>query len=137
MRYPVSILFVLFVVLNSCELFTIGSDKPRKIIIEPSQKTAIGAIYLFKQELDSNNIPAAAKILMKNPGLYILAVNKYELYEDLEMLSRQIFKKEITHFKADTLNPKSINLKVEFDLTKYISFSTVLIQDKWYIVDYK
>jgi len=131
----INYLILLMLVLNSCELITIGSKKQKPI--EISQRTPIGTVLLFKTELDSNNIPAATRILAKSDGKQFLAVQKYELYDEVARLQRLISNKKITSVISDSLTESSYKIKVELDYLKSISFTTSRINDFWYIVDYK
>ena len=50
----------------SCELVKIGSGNSG--IINPTQENAIGAVYLFKAELDSGNLIGASELLIQKNG---------------------------------------------------------------------
>ena len=127
-------IILVLLVLSGCELITIGSKKPKPI--EVSQKTPIGTVLLFKTELDSNNIPAATRILAKSDGKQFLAIQKYELYDEVARLQRLISNKKITAVKSDSLTESSYKVRVELDYLKSISFTTSKIKDFWYITDY-
>jgi hypothetical protein len=118
-----------------CELITIGSKRPQPIIID--QSSPVGAIYLFKTELDSNNIPAATQILANPNGRVLLAFEKYELYDEVARIGRMIASKPITQVKSDSLSPQSYRISMEFSYLKQIAFTTTRINDYWYIVHYQ
>jgi len=120
--------------LTSCELIVIGSKKAPPI--EINQNSALGAIYLFKTELDSNNVPAATQILADPKGNVYLAFEKYEMYDEIARIGRIISHKPITSVKTDSLTATSYRINMEFDYIKAISFTTAKIQNNWYIVDY-
>lgn len=130
------IMIVLFT-LTSCELFVIGSDAPTKTIVEVDQESPLGAVYLFKTELDSNNVPAAAQVLASPNGTTYLAIERYEWYFELSRLRRIIDNKPITRFVTDTISNNSLVVDVEFDYIDYVTFTTSKIDDGWYIVNFK
>lgn len=117
--------------LSGCELFTFGSK--RAPVIEISQKSSIGAVLLFKAELDSNNTAAATEILAGKDGTKLLAVEKYEMSDEIARISRIITRKPITRMKTDTLAPDSHRILLELDYLKHITFSTAKIKSQWYI----
>lgn len=124
-------------ILTSCELIVIGDKTPKRIVsISHNQNSAVGAVYLFKTEIDSNNIPAATQILAKKGGTYINPLDKIEYYDDIQRFGRNIAMKSITDLKTDTLSEKDFDIHVEFDFTKKISFKASLIEDRWFIVNY-
>ncbi|MCX6153115.1 MAG: hypothetical protein NT007_03025 [Candidatus Kapabacteria bacterium] len=130
------LILVLIIILNSCQLLVIGgSHKPKPIDLD--QKSAIGAVLLFKLELDSNNIPAATGLLASPQGRRYLAIEKYELYDEVARLGRKIAKRNITFFKTDTLSISTCNIVLELNYSKSMSFTTSKINEEWYIVSYR
>ena len=126
--------FFLFVILLAgCDLFTVGSRKPQ--MLEISQRSSMGAVYLFKAELDSNNASAATEILARSNGNPLLAIEKYELFDEMSRIGRLIAKKPITLTRTDTLSTTMQRDKIEFDYLKNITFTTQKIADAWFIVD--
>ena len=125
--------FLVVIFLTGCELFTVGSRKPQKQ--EISQRSSVGAVYLFKAELDSNNAPAATEILARSNGNPLLAIEKYELFDEMNRLGRLISKKPITLTRTDTLSTTKQRVKIEFDYVKNITFTTQKIADEWFITD--
>lgn len=135
MKKTISLVF-LTVFLTSCQMIIIEPKKqPKKI--EINQKTPLGAVYLFKAELDSNDISAAAQILANPNGNNYLPVDEYEMYPDLSRIARLISKRPVTLVKTDTLNSNSLIVKVEFDYLRNISFTTSKIRESWFIVAYQ
>lgn len=126
------ILILLISSLTGCELWVIGGG-PREKVIEVNQNTSIGAVYLFKAELDSNNVRGATEVLAQPTGSFYLAIEKYELYEEMERLARIIGQKQITNFKTDTLSETNHKITVNFDYITEVSFTTSKISDNWYI----
>lgn len=132
------ILFSTLTFLFSCEMFVIGSPAPKKkttIIIDRS--TAVGTVCLFKIELDSNNIMAAANMLATAKGEMYLASERYELTYDLGRLQRLLAGKPITKIDTDSLSDSNYNLNVEFNNTLVFQFSTIKIRDEWFITKYE
>lgn len=127
-------LFIVLVTLTSCELIVIGTKKDP--VIEINQDSPIGAVYLFKAELDSSNVPAATQIMASPNGTELLAYEKYELYDEIARLERLIGRKPITKVKADSLSTTNCRVSVEFDYLKTINFNTQKIRDAWYIIGY-
>lgn len=125
-------LILLFVGLSGCELWVIGSA-PMEKAIEVNQQSSIGAIYLFKAELDSNNLRGASEVLAQPTGDFYLAIEKYEMFEEIQRLARIIGHKEITDFKTDTLTETNHRITVNFDYITEVSFTASKISDNWYI----
>lgn len=122
----------------SCEIITIGSpNSAPKEVINYNQNSSLGALYLFKTELDSNNISAAAQILAGLDGEILLAFEKYELYFDVDRIKRKIALKPITKLNRDTLNDNRMIYIIEFDYLTKVTFTTEKISDYWFITEYK
>ncbi len=83
-----TLVIVSFLAVAGCEVFTVGSKRPP--VQEINQRSAVGAVYLFKSELDSNNAPAATEVLARPNGRQLLAIEKYELYDEMNRLGRLI-----------------------------------------------
>jgi predicted amidohydrolase len=131
--YP--IIAIICVSLAACELIRIGGATQQESI-DISQKTPVGVIYLFKAELDSNNIPAATQIIANPNGTKLLAYEKYELYDDLERIGRIISKKPVTKVRTDSVNTSMYKVSMEFDYQKTMHFTTSRIKELWYITSY-
>ncbi|MFH1052376.1 MAG: hypothetical protein V1779_15755 [bacterium] len=130
------LIFILLMVLSGCELWVIGGG-PREKVIEINQQSSIGVVYLFKAELDSNNVKGATEVLAMPSGGFFLAIEKYELFEEMERLARIIGQKTITDFKTDTLSETNHKIIVNFDYITEVSFTTSKISDNWYITTYQ
>lgn len=120
-------------VLAGCELFVFGSKQPAAI--EVSQTTSVGAVLLFKAELDSSNTTAATEILAGKQGEKLLAAEKYDMSDEIARISRLITQKPISKIQTDTLSPAAHTIHVEFNYLKKISFSTAKIGNSWYITE--
>lgn len=126
------ILLIIIPFLNGCELWVIGGG-PKTQVIPVNQQSSIGAIFLFKAELDSNNLRGASEILAQPTGDFFLAIEKYEMFEEIQRLARLISRKEITNFRTDTLNETNHKVIVNFDYVTEVSFNASRISDNWYI----
>lgn len=120
--------------LNSCEVFRIG-EAPKVRVVQPKadQNSPFGAVYLFKNELDTNNVAAAAQILAKIEGSKYLAMEKVEMYDEVARIGRLIEKKPITNVVTSVKSSTAQNLSVEFDYIQILTFSTVKIGENWFI----
>ena len=129
------LIFILTIILSGCELIEIGTKKPK--LVDISQHSALGAIMLFKTELDSQNVFGASRLFASPDGSFFIAEEKFALYDDIARLGRIIGTKPITAVIADsniTLNPQIISVKIDY--LKKISFTTCKINDTWYIIAY-
>lgn len=117
-------------------MFVIGTKHKKAEVVDHNQETPLGAVYLFKTELDSNNIPAATQILANPQGVKYLAIEQYEMYDEISRINRLIALKPITSYKLDTLAENSYRIEVEFDYLQNMGFQTRKIDDYWYIVSY-
>lgn len=133
MKHTISVL-ICTMMLSSCELIVISSKKNQSIDI--SQNTPLGVVYLFKTELDSNNIPGAAQTLASPSGVKYLALEKYELYDEVARIKRMIGSSPVTRIKTDSISSSSFRFNVEFDYLRTMSFTTAKIKENWYIVSY-
>ena len=113
----------------------IGGPKiPKPIDID--QNSSIGVVYLFKTELDSNNIRGATQVLAQPKGVQYLAIEKYDLFYEMERMSRIIGHKSITDFKTDTLSNSNHKITVHFDYITEVNFTAEKIMNNWFITQY-
>ena len=129
----IAIIFLSF--LSSCELIVLSSKKRNKTV-ELSQRTPVTTVHLFKNELDENNIKAASELLLQANGTPYLAIQKYELFDELRRIKRIIGGKPVTAFNSDSLNPVTYKVKMEFDYLKSMTFTTQKINESWFIISY-
>ncbi len=129
------LIILLCITLSSCELIVLSSKKKNKSI-ELSQRTPVAAVFLFKSELDSNNIKAASELLLQSNGAPIIAIQKYELYDDLSRLKRIIGGKPVTAYSTDSLTPDNYKVKMEIDYLKLMTFTTLKVNNEWFITNY-
>lgn len=134
----ISFIFFSIILLTSCELIVIGEKAPqRPEVINYDQESAMGTIFLFKTELDSNNVPAASQLLARPDGSTYLAFEQYEMYFEVERVKRLLSSKPVTSFRSDTIAHGKQILDVEFDYLTHFQFTTTKIKNNWYIVNYK
>ncbi|CAN5410307.1 hypothetical protein BH10BAC6_BH10BAC6_03860 [soil metagenome] len=125
-------LFLATVSITGCELFVVGGSKV-KPQIERSQRSSVGVVYLFKSELDSGNVEAATELLAHASGRKLLAMEKYELKDEVRRLQRLMSSKEVTSTKTDTLSAVAHNVSVQIDYIRTMSFGTTRLNDSWFI----
>jgi len=135
MKKILSIITLLTFTLMGCEIYVIGNNSPKPIPI--NQSSSISSIYLFKTELDNNNIRAASQLLAQSNGNYYLAYERYELFEEINRLKRILDNKTITDYRIDTLSQTNHKVIVQFDYITEIKFLTQKINDNWFIIDYE
>lgn len=125
-------------ILVSCELIVIGEKQPiKREVINYNQESALGTVFLFKTELDSNNVPAATRLLASPEGTLYLALEQYDNYFEVERVKRLLSAKPVTQYKSDTISNEKQVLDVQFDYLTNFRFETTKINDNWYIVNYK
>lgn len=122
--------------LYGCEIFVIGTRQEFVPTVNLTQDTPLGAVFLFKAELDSNNVPAAAQLLARHDGTRKYAIERYESYFDVARLKRLISMRPVTRVKIDTLSTSKFVYKIEYDYTKHVAYTTTEINKQWFIVDY-
>jgi hypothetical protein len=131
------VLLFLLLSLSSCELIVVGTRTqlvvPDKV--EYNQNTALGTIYLFKAELDSNNVPAASQYLKKDNGDTYLAIERYEKFYEIHRIRRMISSSEITDIKSEMSIPNQMKYRIEFDFRRKLSFTTLKVKNYWFITD--
>jgi hypothetical protein len=123
------------ILLSSCEMIVI-TNKKNVISRDISQNSPLGAIYLFKTELDSNNISAATQTLATPEGGRYLAIDRYDMYDEIARIKRIIDKMPVTAERSDSLSVNSYRFQVEFDYLRKFSFTTAKIDSYWYIIRY-
>lgn len=121
--------------LASCELFKIGSGNTG--IITPTQENAIGAVYLFKAELDSGNLIGASELLIQKSGTHMIAKDRYATFPQLERIGHTIKGTDITYFTTDTLNANAYNIRCSFNYLHIITFSLLKSDKSWFISEIK
>lgn len=133
MRFPAIVAITTSLVVTACELFVIGSSAPRPLVIERSQRTSMGVTHLLKAELDSNNTTAATELMVHSSGRKLLAVEKYELADEIARWQRLMAGKPITKTLADTLAENRHRVVLTLDYIRSFSISTISIDDVWFV----
>jgi hypothetical protein len=130
------ILFPIIFCFCGCELFVIQG---KKIVIEEqsayTQKTPVGTVMIFLNELGNDNILAASELLIKPDGKLLNAVEKYDATSELSRMRRFMEGKKIIHQKLDTV-AGVINITLELDYKSKAIFSTVEKDHLFYILNY-
>lgn len=129
------ILFLIFA--NSCELIVIGTPPQKVKPITIDRSTSFGSVILFANEIDTNNIQAAAEILDNSLPPRLRAIDRYDKYYELYGTHNYIDDREITSIESDTLEPGKIKVTIELNYTKKIIAKTFLRDSFWYISDYE
>ena len=128
--FYISLLFI-----TSCELVKIGSGNNG--IINPTQENAIGAVYLFKAELDSGNLIGASELLIQRNGAQMIAKERHATFPQLERIAHTIKGKDIAYFSTDTLNANAFNIRCSFSYLHTITFSLLKSDISWFISEIK
>lgn len=130
-------IFCILMLASSCELFVIKAPyRQRAQQVEISQRSPLGVVYLFKTELDSNNIFAALSLLATDQGQRYFAYERFEKKYEISRVKRFLQDKQITDVRTDTLSDAKYNFNIELNWTKQMQFSAVKIKDSWYISSY-
>ncbi len=122
-------------IIAGCELIRIESTRSEPVI-NIDQSSPVSVVYLFKTELDSNNIPGATEVLAHPDGDKYLAIEQYMRYDEIARIGRIIRDKPVTKYKVDSLSRSKYRVNVVFDYLKDMSFTTKKINDEWYIIEY-
>lgn len=120
------------IALASCELVVIGGNV-RQPVVEVSQRSSAGVVYLFKAELDSNNTAAATELVIHPSGRKLLAVEKYDMRDELARWQRLLLNKPITGVVVDTVDASTHEVEATFDRIRRVAFATKRVQDAWFI----
>jgi len=133
----IAFIILFCMIFTSCELIVIGTkaDTTLPEIIEYNQKSALGTIYLFKAELDSNNVPAASQMMKKPDGNTYLAIERYERFYDIHRFRRMISSREITDISSVVLSPDRMRYNLEFDFRRKLYFTALKIENIWFITE--
>lgn len=132
-RLAIGLFLVFSLATTGCELFVIGGSQRRQRQIERSQRTSPGVVHLFKAELDSGNTTAATELLRNATGGPLLAIEKFELADDLVRWKTVMGGKMITETSIDTVSSTVHNVRISVDYIRKMQFTTIAIQDVWWI----
>ena len=132
-RLALGIVCSFALIATGCELFVIGNAQRRQRQIERSQRSAPVVVHLFKAELDSGNTTAATELLRNTSGQPLLAIEKFDLADDLVRWKTIMGGKTITDTKIDTVTATMHNVRVSIDYIRTMQFTTIAAQDMWWI----
>ncbi len=131
------IFILLTILLNACEIIQIG-EKPQEVkTIIIARENPVGAVLLFKAELDSNNIPAATEYLATPTGHRILAIDKLNIYDELPMLRNKLKGLDISNIYQQNLDDNLIRVNIEFSYIRNLICDTKKIDSLYFIINYK
>jgi len=134
MRIPACIALLMGCCLvTSCELFVVGTPARPRIVIERSQRSAPGVVHLFKAELDSGNTTAATELMVSPNGRPLLAVEKYELADDLNRWKSVMAGVPISDTRIDTLSTDMQDVTITLDYIRKMKFGTINRDGEWWI----
>ncbi|HLP28051.1 MAG TPA: hypothetical protein VK147_05370 [Candidatus Didemnitutus sp.] len=119
--------------LAGCELFVVGGGSRKPQQIERSQRTAPGVVHLFKAEVDSGNTTAATELMLNTNGRPLLAVEKFELSDDLQRWKTIMAQKPISETTVDTLSDSTHSVRITLDYVRTMQFSTLRKQGLWWV----
>lgn len=132
-RLAIGLVTLFSLVAVGCELFVIGGAQRRQRQIERSQRSAPGVVHLFKAELDSGNTTAATELLRNSSGGPLLAIEKFELADDLVRWKTVMGGKAITETSIDTVSATAHNVRITVDYIRMMQFTTINTQNMWWI----
>lgn len=125
--------FVTACLCAGCELFVVGTPAKPRMIIERSQRTAPGVVHLFKAELDSGNTTAATELMVSSSGRPLLAVEKYELADDLARWKSVMSGLPISDTRVDTINVDVHEVTITLDYIRKMNFGTIQRNGQWWV----
>lgn len=129
----VFIVLCIAALVTGCELFVVGAPGRSRMVIERSQRSSAGVVHLFKAELDSGNTTAATELMVNNSGRPLLAVEKYELADDLTRWKSIMSGQPISETTIDTIGPEAHDVIVTLDYIRKMNFSTLRRDGSWWI----
>jgi hypothetical protein len=100
-----------------------------------SQRTPYLTILSFKSALDSNAVNKAMLLMAHSSGRNYLAVESYELRDEVAHVQRLLAERKITKCSNDNCGENVCTLIIEFDYSKTFSIHTARINGLWYITN--
>ncbi|MBU3699379.1 MAG: hypothetical protein FGM33_05130 [Candidatus Kapabacteria bacterium] len=123
----------LTIALSGCELFVIGTSTRRPTVIERSQRSSAGVVHVFKAEIDSGNTTAATELMVSGSGRPLLAVEKYELADDLVRWRSVMAGIPISETRIDTVSESVHDVTITLDYIRKMQFGTLRKDGQWWI----
>ncbi|MEY3386484.1 MAG: hypothetical protein RIR53_1295 [Bacteroidota bacterium] len=127
------VMSVLALALTGCELFVIGTTPRRTTVIERSQRSSAGVVHVFKAEIDSGNTTAATELMVSSSGRPLLAVEKYELADDLVRWRSVMASIPISETRIDTVSESVHEVTITLDYIRKMQFGTLRKDGQWWI----
>lgn len=134
MKQVYSYLVFVATLAGGCELFTVGKSSSQTQEVERSQRTSAGVVHLWKSEIDSANVTAAAELMRSKTGKPLLAVERYEMSDGFKRWIKIIGGKPITSTTTDTVSAQQHTVRIAVDYIRTVKFETRNLGDKWFIV---
>lgn len=88
---------------------------------------------MFKAEIDSGNATAATELMVNATGRPLLAVEKYELADDLVRWRSVMAGVEISNTEIDTVSDGFHEVTITLDYIRKMRFGTLRKDDQWWI----
>ncbi len=120
-------------IIGGCELFVIGTPAKRRPPIERSQRSSAGVVHVFKAEIDSGNTTAATELMVNSTGRPLLAVEKYELADDLVRWRSVMAGVPISDTEIDTVSDGVHDVTITLDYIRKMRFGTLRKDNQWWI----
>ncbi|MCO6466216.1 MAG: hypothetical protein J5I53_06340 [Bradyrhizobiaceae bacterium] len=120
---------------TGCALFTVGGSGYVEPEIERSQRSSAGVVHLWKAELDSGNLAAATELMRRKNGDALLAVERYELADELQRWQKRLGGKPITSTTIDTLSNDQHTVHLKVDYIRTATFTTLSRAGTWFITN--
>ena len=131
MKRQFSIVLLFFnLLLAAIGLSSCGSSSQVPLL---SQSTPRGAFLLFKNSLDSNDIGGATRLMAHPSGRTFLAIEQYEMRDEVARLQRVLNKAQVTAISPAECVEQNCRMVVEFDYSNKINIQTSRIGDRWFI----
>lgn len=111
----------------------IGTGQRRTPIIERSQRTSAGVVHVFKAEIDSGNTTAATELMVGTSGRPLLAVEKYEMADDLVRWRSVMAGIPISETRVDTVSESVHDVTITIDYIRKMQFGTLRKDGQWWI----
>jgi len=119
--------------ITSCELFTIGGGSRGPVQIERSQRSSAGVAHLITAEIDSGNTVAATELMVHSSGRQLLAVEKFELADEIQRWETIMAGKPISSTVVDTISDSTHKVRITLDYVRTMQFYTLRKGSLWWV----
>ena len=125
-RVRVCIASIVMMSLSACSISNTGQSTY-------SQKTPGDAVLLFKRDLDSNDVKAASRLLAHPNGRAYLAIEIYELRDEVARLQRVLGKSNVTALTYSDCSDRTCRVLIEINYLEKYLVQTSNIDGMWFI----